>query len=268
MEQLIYLYGFIPGIEAKQNPLSEMKGFDGETSIYTVSAGNMEAVVCALDETEFSEQALQEKTENDIKWLQQKALHHHHTIMNLYKQYTLIPLKFCTIYKSEARLHQTVEPKMKQMETALEQIKGREEWNLKIYCEDAQLKEEISNNSSVVGAKKKEISQLSPGRRFFEMKKIDSLIEEELDKEKNNICEDIHGQMKQYATDATVKMNWSKEMTGRKENMCWNSIYFLEKPHVESFLREMEQKENAFADKGFTLELTGPWPAYHFAGLK
>ncbi|SER45021.1 Gas vesicle synthesis protein GvpL/GvpF [Gracilibacillus ureilyticus] len=265
MGQLIYLYGFIPGSELKENPLKEMKGFDDEGSIFTISAGKVEAVVCELDDREFSEQVLQEKTENDIKWLQEKALHHHHTIMALYEQYTLIPLKFCTIYKSKERLHQTVETKKEQMEAVLEQIKGREEWNLKIYCEDTQLKEDISKNSPLIEAKKKEINQLSPGRRFFEMKKIDSLVEEELEKEKNKICEEVHERMRQFATDATVKKNWSKEMTGRKENMCWNSIYFLEQSQVETFVEEMGQKEMSLNSKGFTLELTGPWPAYHFA---
>ncbi|MFC4403366.1 GvpL/GvpF family gas vesicle protein [Gracilibacillus xinjiangensis] len=268
MGELIYLYGFIPETESKENPLPEIKGFDGRGSIYTVSVGNMEAVVCGLDETEFSEKALQEKTENDLEWLQQKALHHHHTIMALYKMYTLIPLKFCTIYKNEERLYQTVEPKKNQMEEMLAQIKGREEWNLKIYCEDTQLKEDISSHSPIVEAKKKEISQLSPGRRYFERKKIDSFVDEELDKEKNRICEEVHRQMKQFAIDAAVKKNWSKEMTGRKENMCWNSIYFLEKSQVDFFLEEMKQKEKSLDIKGFTLELTGPWPAYHFTGLK
>ncbi|QGH36775.1 gas vesicle protein GvpL [Gracilibacillus salitolerans] len=268
MEQLIYLYGFIPENESKDKPIPKMKGFDDKGSIYTVPVGSMEAVVCGLDENEFSEKALQEKTENDMEWLQQKALHHHHTIMNLNHTYTLIPLQFCTIYKNEERLHQTVEPKKEKMINVLENLKEKEEWNLKIYCDDEELKEDISQYSSTIEAKKKEISQLSPGRRFFEMKKIDRLMEDELEKEKNQICEEIHEQMNQFAIEATIKKNWNKEMTGRKENMCWNSVYFLDRPMVELLKDKMEQIEKSVEKRGFTLELSGPWPAYHFSDLK
>ncbi len=60
-------------------------------------------------------------------------------------------------------------------------------------------------------------------------KKIDQLIMDELDLEKDRICEVAHEQLNQYAEDAVIKKNWSKEMTGRKENMAWNSVFFIKK---------------------------------------
>ncbi|WP_058306421.1 GvpL/GvpF family gas vesicle protein [Gracilibacillus massiliensis] len=268
MEQLIYLYGFIPENESKEKPLPKINGFDDKESIYTIPVGSMEAVVCGLNESEFSEQVLQEKTENDMDWLQQKALHHHQTIMDLNDTYTLIPLQFCTIYKNEERLYQTIETKKEKMKNTLENLKEKEEWNLKIYCADQQLKADISQHSSTIEAKKQEINHLSPGRRFFEMKKMDSLMEEELEKEKHQICKEVHEQMNQFALESIIKKNWNKEMTGRKENMCWNSVYFLERPMVESLKDKLVQIEKSVDKRGFTLELSGPWPAYHFSDLK
>lgn len=268
MGQLVYLYGFIPHSETEEEPLSDRKGFDNKSSIYSIPLGSMQAVVCGLDEDEFSEKAIQEKTENDMKWLQEKALHHHETIMELYSKYPLIPLQFCTIYKGEDRIHETVAPRENEMQHILEQLKEKEEWNLKIYCDDKQLKEDVRKYSPVIEEKIEEINQLSPGRKFFEMKKIDSLLEEEAEKEITKICEDAHERLNEYADKALVKKNWSKEMTGRNEDMCWNSVYFLNKTEVANFQNEMTQLEKSLENKGFTLELSGPWPAYHFADLK
>ncbi|WP_277678397.1 GvpL/GvpF family gas vesicle protein [Gracilibacillus dipsosauri] len=267
MEPFIYLYAFIPEEEVESKPLANMEGFDRQNNIYTVTIDGIKAVVCRLHSEEYSEEVIQEKIENDMEWLQQKAYHHHQTLMKLYEEYTLIPLKFCTIYQNEESLRQKVEEKLDDMREILTQLKEKEEWNLKIYCNEESLKKIVSQDNPTIAAKKEEINQLPPGRQFFERKKIDQLIMDELDLEKDRICEVAHEQLNQYAEDAVIKKNWSKEMTGRKENMAWNSVFLLKKDQVEPCLEELEQAEKELETKGFTLEITGPWPAYHFASF-
>ncbi|WP_079526336.1 GvpL/GvpF family gas vesicle protein [Halobacillus hunanensis] len=267
MDKKIYLYGLIPAAEADQQPLPSVEGFDGEGKLYTFPIDDITAVVCDLDPNEYAEESIEQKINNDLEWLQKKAFHHHEALTLLYNNYTVIPLKFCTIYNSEESLQQSIKSNGDKVENSFQLLKGNEEWNLKIYCDEDQLKQQVSQNNTTIEEKRKEIKELPPGRQFFERKKIDHLIEKELDKEKDRLCDHIHEQLKTYAVQADVKKNWGKDVTGLKENMSWNSVYLLPVAKVEAFLAKVESEEKGLDGSGLRLEASGPWPAYHFSSF-
>ncbi|WP_026694730.1 GvpL/GvpF family gas vesicle protein [Peribacillus kribbensis] len=265
MDGLIYLYGLVPARETEQQPLPALKGFDGKGEIYTVPIGSIAAIICSLDPIEYSEEVIKDKTNNDMEWLREKAFHHHETALKLSKLYTLIPLKFCTLYKNQASLEKAVQSNEAKMLDTLDLITGNEEWNLKIYCDDKLLKEKVSQSNPTIEAKREEISQLPKGKQFFEKKKLDKLIESELQEEKNRVSERIHEHLQQYTLKGTNKRTWNKDVTGRKENMTWNSVYLISVPRVEEFLEQIQEYEKEMKKKGWQFEASGPWPAYHFS---
>ncbi|MRX56642.1 gas vesicle protein GvpL [Bacillus idriensis] len=268
MGDLIYLYGLIPTEEeALQQLFPSLTGFDGKRKLYTILIDNVTAVVCELDSDDYSEEAIKDKIDSDMEWLQEKALHHHETVAALYKCFTIIPLKFCTIYKNEESLQQTIQSNVSQIEETLSMLQGNEEWNVKIYSDDKELKKQISENNSAIEAKKKEISELPRGRQFFEKKKIDKLTQDELENEKNRVCEQVHEKLKEHSLHAAIKKNWSKDVTGLKENMAWNSVFLLPISSVENFLKEIKRFEQELGGTGWRFEATGPWPAYHFSSF-
>ncbi|WP_062237599.1 GvpL/GvpF family gas vesicle protein [Fictibacillus sp. FJAT-27399] len=268
MGDLIYLYGLIPTKEAAAHQsFPSYTGFDGERKLYTIPVNNVTAVICKLDSDHYSEEAIKDKIDSDMDWLQEKAFHHHETVAALYKSFTIIPLKFCTIYKNEASLKQTIQSNETRIEETLSTLQGNEEWNVKIYSDDHELKKQVSENNSAIEAKKQEISELPRGRQFFEKKKIDKLIEDELENEKNRVCEQVHEKLTVHSLHAAIKKNWSKDVTGLKENMAWNSVFLLPIPKVESFLDEMKQFNQELGGTGWRFEATGPWPAYHFSSF-
>ncbi|KKB33354.1 GvpL/GvpF family gas vesicle protein [Bacillus thermotolerans] len=267
MDHLIYLYGLIPTKEIASQPLPSLKDFEGSGELYTMEIGSITAVVCRLDADKYSEDQIKERINNDMEWLQEKAFHHHETVMQLAKIFTVIPLKFCTLYKSEESLKDTVQSNESKMTEAFEAIAGKEEWNLKIYCDDKQLKEQVSQNNPAIEEKRKEISELPRGKQFFEKKKLDKLVDSELEKEKNRVSEDIHAHLTEFALKGHVKRTWSSEVTGRKEEMTWNSVYLIKKSDVESFLEQVQQYEAKMEEAGWKFEASGPWPAYHFSSF-
>ena len=267
MGDLIYLYGLIPTTETTNQPFPSFKGFDGEQDIYTLPIEKTTAVVCKLDAEVYSEENIKERIENDMDWLQEKAFHHHETVLNLSKMFTIIPLKFCTIYKNETNLIQSIQSNEAKMVSTFSLLEGNEEWNLKIYCDDSLLKEHVSQSNPTIEAKKAEISELPRGKQFFEKKKIDKLIDTEVEEDKNRVSEQIHSHLKKFVLQGDVKKNWNKDVTGKQENMTWNSVYLIAKPNVEAFLVEVQKYEKEMQETGWQFEVTGPWPAYHFSSF-
>ncbi|OCA92118.1 GvpL/GvpF family gas vesicle protein [Pseudobacillus wudalianchiensis] len=267
MDRLIYLYGLIPRKEEGQQPLPPLKGFDGTDNLYTIPIGDITAVVCQLDPEKYSEESIKERVNDDMEWLQEKAFHHHETVMALSKIFTVIPLKFCTLYKNPDSLKRAVQSNRSNMLYTFDLIAGHEEWNLKMYCNDQLLKKQVSGSNPVIEAKREEISQLSKGKQFFEKKKLDKLIESQLEEEKNKISENIHLHLKELARKGDVKKAWSAAATARKEDMAWNGVYLVEKSKVERFLEQIQQYEKELRENGWQLEASGPWPAYHFSSF-
>lgn len=267
MGNLIYLYGLIPAKEAEQKSLSRTKGFDGEGSLYTVPINQTTAIVCELNSDDYSEATIENKMNNDMDWLQEKAFHHHETISSLHNNYTFIPLKFCTIYKNKTNLQETIQANEGKVEESFNLLKGNEEWTLKIYSDDNKLRKQIDSTDAEIEKKRNEISELPRGRQFFERKKIDSLVDKALEREKDRIGESLHDKLRKYAMDYSIKKNWGKDITGLKEDMTWNSVYLLPKDQVDVFIAEIEDKEKELGDSSWRIEATGPWPAYHFSSF-
>lgn len=267
MSTFIYLYGLIPTREIEDASFDSFIGIDGVHIVYALPLDSTTAIVCELDETDYSEEALQERMNNDMEWLQEKAMHHHEALLVLHSQYTLIPMKFCTIYKNIENLAGKMEKSQEDIHQLFAKLKGNQEWNLKIYCDDSVLKEHVMSHNATIAAKQEEISQLSPGKQFFQKRKLDLWVQKELEEEKNKICRQLHEEISQLALADKVKRNWNKEVTGRNVDMSWNSVYLLQSDSVETFLQDIQEKKRVYAEHGWTLEASGPWPAYHFVSL-
>jgi hypothetical protein len=267
MSDQIYLYGLIPTNEMTNQTFPPFRGFDGKGDIYTIAIENTTAIVCQLDSEHYSEERIKKRINHDMEWLKAKAFHHHETVMELSKMFTVIPLKFCTVFKNEDSLSKTVQLNASKMESTFAFLAGNEEWNVKIYCDDQLFKETVSNGNQLIEEKRIEISELPKGRQFFEKKKLDKLVESELEKEKNRISEKIHLHLKEFVLLGNVKGNWDKEVTGKKAKMTWNGVYLITEADVEPFLEQIQQYEKEMRELGWEFEASGPWPAYHFSSF-
>lgn len=267
MDKKVYLYGFIPTEELKKEPLPEHQGFDEKETIYPVQVDSITAIASELDPEAYTEAVIEDKINNDLEWLQKKAYHHHEVLMLLNKRYTVVPLSFCTIYNHEESLVETATMQADDLQDSFSEIAGNEEWNVKIYYEEDKVKKLVTENNPVMQQKREEIKDLSPGRQFFERKKLDKLAEKEMDKELNERCNDIHLELSSLANRSDVKKTLGKDATGRKDNMSWNSVFLIKATEVDIFVEEVMKIDRQLGESGLKMEATGPWPAYHFSNL-
>src|SRR5690606_2900949 len=105
------------------------------------------------------------------------------------------------------------------------------------------------------------------GKQFFQKKKLNKLIESQLDEEKNKVSEQIHLHLKELALKGNVKRTWGNDATGRKDNMTWNGVYLISKSQIEVFLEQLQHYETSRQKARWRCEATGPWPAYHFSSF-
>ncbi|WP_179133906.1 GvpL/GvpF family gas vesicle protein [Halobacillus massiliensis] len=266
MSKYLYLYGIMMTPQNETKPFSSMKGIDNEHEVQIKVFDELSAVICHVDESEYGEEVLEEKTDQ-MEWVQEKAFHHHEMLMKLNEEITIIPMKFCTIYQSENNLGKMINDHKSQMLSLLEQLDDKEEWNLKIYCDREKLTKQVADHNLNIKEKREEIAQMSKGRQYLESRKLDQYIEQEAEREQDQFGSALHEKLTQWSAQDTVKKNWKRDVTGREEEMCWNSAYLVPLKDVENFLEIISEANKKNEDSGYILEITGPWPAYHFVNL-
>ncbi|WP_183041125.1 GvpL/GvpF family gas vesicle protein [Salipaludibacillus neizhouensis] len=269
-EELIYVYAFLPAQEASSEKITGIKGIDPNNEVKFHTRTELTAVICKVPATDFAEENFKQNVEN-IKWLQQRASHHHELMNTLHDKFTILPLKFGTIYENEERLEQMMSEYYEQMKTILEEVQDKEEWNLKIYSDPQVFSKKVLEENREIEAKKKEISELSKGKQFFARKKLDQFITDQIKAETEKKCKEVHDKILKFSQNAEVKKNWEQKVTGRDDEMSWNCVYLMETgENVEAFTRLVEeyQKHSVEENEGLLFESTGPWPAYHFANFK
>lgn len=267
-ERLKYLYAFIPAKEFDSESSPKLKGIEEGTTIEFFECDTVTAVICQVDPKEFSEENLAKNTE-DMTWLQEKAFHHHQVMNELHTYYTIVPLKFGTIYKTTDNLKAVVEEYKEALSSLLAKLEGKEEWNVKMYVKDDKFRENVKENSEEIKKKREEIESLPRGKQFFEKKKMDQFMEDQIKKEIEHTCKQIDEKLKQYSQEEKIKKNWNKKVTGKTEDMHWNSAYLIDKQEVDDFIDviKKEQEEAYKQETGIKFEVTGPWPAFHFSNF-
>lgn len=261
----LYLYGLIPSNEFIQEEAPLFNGIDQSPCFFT-QYKHITAVVCAVNSEDFSQEQLEYKIK-DPKWLEEKALHHHECINLLARYYTILPISFCTIFEHTDRLQQMLSAHYDPLSQKLDTLYQKQEWNVKFYYDSESMKSFISQHNPTVLAFQKELELMPKGKQFIMKKKLSQIVQAEVEKEQNNKISELTKELKGCSTDILVRKNWGKEISQRKEDMVLNCDFLVEINCVDKFLKRINEFEKASSSQGWILQVTGPWPPYHFSKM-
>jgi ATP sulfurylase len=146
------------------------------------------------------------------------------------------------------------------MET-LERLKNKQEWSIRVMRDSDKLHERLASSERSVGDS---LNAISSGVAQFikdEMEKSGDLAEDELVAVITENCiRRAHDALMPWAVDGAQKALF----TAPGVDMVFNAAYLVESTQVSDFQAETDRLSKELAPLGFSFDLTGPWPAYHF----
>ena len=259
MNDLIYAY-------CLSNTPPDLTRTDRYGGLRNVSAGGFYIIVKTVQEDEFSEEILKINL-SDIQWLEAHVREHVEVINLIMEQVTVIPFKFGTIYHTEERLRNFVGDYAESLAENLLHLEQKEEWSVKIYCDRKTLCDQMDELSEEAAALERQIMASSPGKAFLLKRKKSDLMINEMDR----LCK-IYGQeyfdgFKALSEATSLNNLLPKEYTGRNDEMILNAAFLVGKERTAGFILTAKTMKNKYADIGFDVELTGPWPPFSFTSL-
>lgn len=262
----LYLYGIIPAQELVESGIPSAIGIDHK-NVYTIIYKKLAAVITPVNGEKYSQQHLDLQIK-DTEWLKDKAFWHHQGIDIIHQQFTILPMSLCTIFQNEKNLISLLTKQYDVILNKLNLLKGKQEWNLKLFCSSENTKSYVINHNPKVVELRESLASMPKGKQFIMKKKLEQLISSELEMEQTRWWKAIEEQLSPYYTDSRLRKNWGKEMTERQDDMIINCDFLIKTADSELFLMKVQEIEQNFKMFDCTFQVTGPWPPYHFSKIE
>ena len=214
-ENLIYLYC----ITNKAPELKDVEGWNNKPRF--VYHKGIYAVISRVRENEFSEDNLK-KNLSDLEWIKAKASKHEKVIEEVMKDTCVLPFKFGTIFNTEDNLKVMLEEHAEELKMNLEDLDGKEEWGVKIYCDVEKLKVSLTQKDEELLKIDREIDSSSTGKVYFLKKKKEELIKELINKKINEHSKDSFLLLKSLSLSCKINKLLPKDITEREDDMILN----------------------------------------------
>jgi len=256
-----YLYGVAAAEEAPTARLESATAVDPQHPVALVVEGTLAGVTSRVSLEEFDEAALPQRL-GDAAWVEQKVRAHEQVLEGVLEAASVVPCRFCTVYRTEAELRSFLAERNEELTRALARVAGRVELGVKAFVD----RDRFAAGNNAVRELAERVSQAEGGRAYLESRWLEQLIGQELARFGAEVASALDERLRAAAEDGVLVGLQRPEVSGREEEMVFNGAYLVsEKPRFE---QELATLAADFRGNGVELELTGPWPPYNFVPAK
>jgi hypothetical protein len=164
----------------------------------------------------------------------------------------VVPFRMCTIYESPAHVQEMLARERDHLTAALRRLRGMEEWGVKAYA--------VGGVADAAPP-----AEPSSGTDYLSLKRADRQAAELARQALDADAEAVHAGLRERAADAVLSPPQTGPLAGHEGEMVLNAAYLVAEADVDGFRALVAELAGRHARAGLELELTGPWPAYHFS---
>jgi hypothetical protein len=243
----LWLYGVMDG-DAAGPP--QRRGVDSAHDVELIRHAGLAALVSAVPLDEYDESGLRETLE-DLDKLEVLARAHEVVLDDALGIGAVVPFRICTVYASAARVEEMLERERRPLTAALGRLRGMSEWGVKAYA--------------VAGPNDVPAGEPVSGVDYLSRKRAARAAAEGAREAVDTAVENVHARLRERAAGAVLSAPQDKRLTGREAEMVLNGAYLVGDADADDFGALVAELAARHLADGMQLELTGPWPAYHFS---
>lgn len=240
-------------------------GIDPRCPVRAVGHGDMVALVSDVSLAEFDLDTLGERLQSR-SWLEMLAIGHQRVMTALFDSYTLLPLKICTLYTDEERIYDLLTANRTLFAATLDRLEGTSEWGVKLYCDQAALAAWVEQGAPQLRQLATMTAAASPGARYMLEKRLKRAAEQLADELSRSETQAVAARLTEVTRAAQRNQPQPISVHGHGDEMVLNGTYLLGDEELPVFMAALDDMREHYGPRGFSFELTGPWPAYSFSG--
>ena len=255
----IYLFCLTP-----ETTLPELKGtgIDVLHPLLTETIGDIAAIFSEVALEDFAGPEAQDRME-DLAWIGPRALRHEEVIMDVMEVGPVLPVRFGTVFSSLDAMKEPLRRHRAILSKFFRETAGKKEWAFRGYVNMTQARTQVM--AERLAAEKEQLAGLTPGKRYFLEQRIKDAVNKEVACWLKGLGNQVVTSLQDLSAAFRERRLLAKEVTGREEEMFFHVALLVPDGSV-AVLEGMTDEWNKLHEfQGISLELSGPWPPYHFA---
>ena len=232
-------------------PSGELTGAGGGV-VRALRAGGLAAIVGDVDQREFGEAALRRNLE-DLGWLERTARAHHAVIEAMGRRCPVVPMRLATVYSSDTGVLAMLRDRAAAFRAALSRLAACREWGVKAFAVNSA--ESGTAPSDQAGR---------PGTAYLQRRRAQLTAQADARQEAMAGARAVHAELSRLAVSARLYPPQAPSLTGQAAHMVLNATYLVADERAAEFAAAVDDLTGRH--RSVRLGLTGPWPAYSFAG--
>jgi hypothetical protein len=242
-ESLLWAYGVVPCSPA---PPLRVEGLEGRPVEPIANAG-LAVLASAVPSDRFSRDELERSLE-DLETLGRIARAHDRVLESALEDGDVVPFRIGTLYETPEAMCDMLAAEAHRLGMMLARVHDKAEWGVKAFVEPRAAAAPPDRPSSG-------IEYLARRRAQRERAEASSEAVE-------TAAAEVHARLAQSASAAVLGRPQERRLSGRDAEMVLNGAYLVPRGEAGDFAALVDALGRRH--EGLTLELTGPWPPYHF----
>ena len=252
-ERWVWMYGVArDGPEAfADGVVAGVAGVGGVPS-RTISAAGLTAIVGDVSDREYGEAALRRNLE-DLDWLARTARAHHAILAAAAGRGPVVPMRLATLFAGDAGVTGMLRERADDFRSALSVITAHSEWGVKAYA--------VKPADPVADPG---LTATGSGSAYLQRRRAQLTASKDARQAALASAQAVHAELGRLAASTRLYPPQAPDMAGQQAPMVLNAAYLVSDERAGEFTAAVH--ELAARHRFVQLALTGPWPAYSFAG--
>jgi hypothetical protein len=218
----------------------------GPTRVVPVAPG-VALLAAEAPVPEYAADAIERRL-GDLDWVSAVALGHERVLEAAGRASAVVPLKLFTLFTSDDRAVEELAAGAVGLRAALRRLADRDEWGLRIRLAPAP----VASTP---------VEKPASGRAFLEARRDRKNARQARSTGAAEIALSAHRELLALAADGMVR-----PPAAVTSPPLLDAVYLVDRSRLARFQAAAEELAARLGQAGCTVELTGPWPGYSFAG--
>jgi len=219
----------------------------GTEDVYTVQYGDIAAVVSRTPVFIFDP-------------TRDNALAHEHVIESVMKNYTIIPMSFGTVFRTDDDIREVLKSIYASLKDVLKQMMGKLEFGLKVTWDRDRIIEELQRGHEEIHRFHQELTRKHLQSTYFARMQLGRMIDKALAELAASYVREIYDGLRSVCVA-------SRDNKPIGDKMIMNAAFLIHKERETEFDAAVNRVAQKFGDR-LNFKYTGPWPPYNFVNIR